>query len=96
VYMRDAVFAAENFDLPVSRAMQRHHREYGSELYSLCQVTHEKPEVVTTCDHFANTEFGKSLRVNATGDCTTQKIAECFDIHYATVSRTVKHNEGNV
>jgi hypothetical protein len=32
----------------------------------------------------------------ATGDYTMQEIAECFDVHYATVSRAVKHREQNV
>ena len=32
----------------------------------------------------------------ATGDYTMQEIAECFEVHYATVSRAVKHQEGNV
>ena len=29
----------------------------------------------------------------ASGDYTMQEIADCFDVHYATVSRAVKHNE---
>jgi REP element-mobilizing transposase RayT len=29
----------------------------------------------------------------ATGDCTMQEIADCFDVHCATVSRAVKHEE---
>jgi hypothetical protein len=37
--MRDTVLAAENFDLPVTRAMQRHHEKYASELYAPCQVS---------------------------------------------------------
>lgn len=32
----------------------------------------------------------------ASGDYTMQAIAEAFDVHYATVSRAVKRNEGNV
>ena len=32
----------------------------------------------------------------ATGDYTMQEIADCFDVHYATVSRAVKHEERNV
>ena len=32
----------------------------------------------------------------ATGDYTMQEIAECFDVHYATVSRAVRHHEENV
>ena len=32
----------------------------------------------------------------ATGDYTMQEIAKCFDVHYATVSRAVKHSEANV
>jgi len=31
-----------------------------------------------------------------TGDYTMQEIAECFDVHYATVSRAIKHREANV
>ncbi len=30
----------------------------------------------------------------ATGDYTMQEIADCFDVHYATVSRAVKRSEG--
>ena len=30
------------------------------------------------------------------GDYTMQEIADCFDVHYATVSRAVKHIERNV
>ena len=32
----------------------------------------------------------------ASGDYTMQEIAECFEVHYATVSRAVKHSEANV
>lgn len=30
----------------------------------------------------------------ATGDYTMQEIADCFDVHYATVSRAVRRSEG--
>jgi hypothetical protein len=53
--------------------MQRHHEDYASELYSLCQVSYEKPEVVTASDRVANAEVGKSLRVNAMGYDTMQE-----------------------
>ena len=32
----------------------------------------------------------------ATGDYTMQEIAQCFDVHYATVSRAIKRKEQNV
>lgn len=32
----------------------------------------------------------------ATGDYTMREIAEFFDVHYATVSRAVRHKERNV
>ncbi len=32
----------------------------------------------------------------ATGDYTMQAIADCFSVHYATVSRAVKQSEGNL
>ena len=40
--------------------------------------------------------FGCSLVVHATRDYTTPEIAEHFNVHYTTASRTVKHSEENI
>ena len=46
-------------------------------------------------DKLADPKEGMAVAY-ATGDYTMQEIAECFDVHYATVSRAIKHREQNV
>ena len=46
-------------------------------------------------DKVADAKEGMAVAY-ATGDYTMQEIAECFDVHYATMSRAVKHRELNV